>query len=233
MVSFSKMLSRAPFALWAKAAGLGIDQLSSNPTVSDGLLFLSTWRKHPSKVGAILPSGPALCTAITREISAAQAPILELGCGTGVFTQKIIQQGVLPQDLILVEDDPSFAKNLHAKFPRAQVLCVDACRLYLRHIDLKNTTGAAVCGLPLRNMSIRQQFRILKGVFGLLRENGALYLFSYGWSCPITQRLLNRLNLQAHPLDTVLLNVPPARVWKLVRVKGAEPENLLQDGSSR
>lgn len=214
---FSKTLSRTPFPLWAKAVSLGLYQLAHNNAVSDGLLFLKGWREHPAKVGAILPSGPALCATITREISSAHAPILELGCSTGVFTQKIIERGVLPQDLVLVEVDPFFASNLHAKFPRAQVLCIDACRLYLMPIGLNNTTGAAVCGLPLRNMSVKQQFRILQGAFGALRENGALYLFSYGWRSPIPLRLLDRLGLRAHKLDTVLLNVPPARIWKIVR----------------
>lgn len=217
MVSFSKILSRTPFALWSKATSLGFYQIAHHTSVTDSLLFLNGWRKNPGKVGAILPSGPSLCAAITNEISAAQAPVLELGCGTGAFTQKIIERGVLPQDLVLVELDPFFAEKLHAKFPQAQVLCADACQLYLMSKNLENKTGAAICGLPLRNMSARQQFRILKGAFASLREKGALYLFSYGWGCPIPLPLLDRLGLQAQPLSTVLLNIPPARVWKIVR----------------
>lgn len=192
--------------------------------MSDSLLFLKAWRKHPAKVGAIFPSGPALCEAITREISSAHAPILELGCGTGVFTQKIIERGVSPQELVLVEIDPFFANNLHAKFNGAQVRCIDACRLYLMPIGWASTAGAAVCGLPLRNMSIKQQYRILQGAFGSLRTHGALYLFSYGWRCPVPLRVLDRLGLRAHKLDTVLLNVPPARVWKIIRSQQTYPE---------
>lgn len=214
---FSKILSGTPSFLWTKAASLSRYQIAHNNVVSDGLLFLKSWRKDPGKVGAILPSGRALCAAITREISLVHAPVLELGCGTGAFTQKIIDRGIAPEDLILVEVDPFFADHLHVKFPRAHVLCIDACRLdRWMPAGLTNKAGAAVCGLPLRNMSTKQQLRILRGTFGSLRENGALYLFSYGWRCPIPMCVLDRLGLQAHILDTILLNVPAARVWKIV-----------------
>lgn len=213
---FIKTPTRSPFVLWAKAASVGIQQAIHSDTLSDGVLFFKSWRKNPAKVGAILPSGPALARAITREISPDHAPILELGCGTGVFTQKMIDRGVPGRELVLVELDPFFASSLRTKFPYAQIVCVDAC--HLSQIPMAgNAPGAAVCGLPLRNMSVKQQFRILRGVFGSLRENSALYLFSYGWRCPVSPRLLDRLGLQAQLLDTVLLNVPPARVWKLVR----------------
>ncbi len=219
---FIKSPSRSPFALWVKAASDGIHYVMRSNTVSDSLLFLKSWRENPAKVGAILPSGPALSAAITREISSAHAPILELGCGTGVFTQKMIDRGVPSQELVLVELDPFFANNLRTKFPLAQILCVDACRLNLMSMGAARAPGAAVCGLPLRNMSIKQQFRILQGVFGSLRENSALYLFSYGWRCPISPRLLDRLGLQAQRQDTVFLNVPPARVWKIASVGVAQ-----------
>jgi phospholipid N-methyltransferase len=227
MRSFSKTLSPASFLLWAKTASLGLYDLARHNAVHEGLLFLKTWREHPAKVGAILPSGPALCDAITREVDAARGPILELGCGTGVFTQKIIERGVAPRDLVLVELDPCFASHLRAKFPHSQVLCADACRLGQEPVVTNMSPGAAICGLPLRNMSLRQQCRIVLGVFGALRENGALYLFSYGWRCPVPLRLLDRLGLRAQKLDTVLLNVPPARVWKIVR-SGNRLQNLTR-----
>lgn len=216
-MSFSKTLAGSPFPLWAKAASLHVQQIIHSTAVSDGLLFLRSWRKDPAKVGAILPSGAALSAAITCEITSANAPVLELGCGTGVFTKKIIERGVSPQQLVLVEVDPFFACNLRAKYPQAQIVCIDACRLYLMPVGLDKPVGAVICGLPLRNMSIKQQFRILQGVFGSLRINSALYLFSYGWRCPIPLRLLDRFGLRAQKLDTALLNVPPARIWKIVR----------------
>ncbi|WP_283738568.1 class I SAM-dependent methyltransferase [Alcaligenes faecalis] len=222
-MSLSKKISRFPFASWAEAARFGLYQITQSGVISDTWLFLRSWRENPAKVGAILPSGPALSTAITREIDPAHAPILELGCGTGVFTQKIVERGIPVKELVLVETDPFFAGNLQAKFPQAQILCIDACCIYLMPIHLERTIGAVVCGLPLRNMSVKQQFRILRGAFESLRENGALYLFSYGWRCPLSSPLLTRLGLGADLLDTVLLNVPPAKVWKIIRRKEVEP----------
>jgi len=137
-----------------------------------------------------------------------------------VFTRRIVKKGVATHDLVLVETDPRFASHLQAKFPSARILCSDACQLYLQESSLESTIGAAVCGLPLLNMSTRQQWRILHGVFCALRSTGALYLFSYGMRCPIPGRLLDRLGLRAQKMETVLLNAPPARVWKITRRHG-------------
>lgn len=185
--------------------------------VLDGLLFFKAWRQNPTNVGAVLPSSSALSAAITREIGLDQAPILELGCGTGVFTRKMIERGVPAKDLTLVELDPLFASRLQSSFPQAQILCIDASKLYRVQVSTGGKVGAAICGLPLLNMSAKKQFGILRGVFSAMRLDGALYLFSYGLHCPVPLRLLDRLGLRARKLDTVLLNVPPARIWKLTR----------------
>ncbi len=219
-MAISKTLSFAPLLLWTKAAGEGLHRLSQGSAISDSALFLKNWLQNPAKVGAILPSWPALSAAITREINADHAPVLELGSGTGAFTRRIIKRGIAAHDLILVETDPAFASHLQAKFPPARILCSDACRLYPSPPGMQGTVGAAVCGLPLLNMSTKQQFRILHGVFCSLRQQGALYLFSYGLHCPIPLRVLDRLGLRAQKLETVLLNAPPARVWKITRRQG-------------
>jgi phospholipid N-methyltransferase len=63
-------------------------------------------------VAAILPSGRALASLITKDISAATGPVLELGPGTGVFTQALLARGVRQQDLTLIEYGSDFARLL-------------------------------------------------------------------------------------------------------------------------
>ncbi|WP_459615039.1 class I SAM-dependent methyltransferase [Bordetella sp. 2513F-2] len=185
--------------------------------LSDHLNFYRAWRANPRSIGAVLPSSPALAAAITREIDPARGPVLELGSGTGAFTRALRARGVAEHDLALIEMDPAFARRLEERYPMAQVCQVDAAKLAEATLLDGRQAAAAVCGLPLLNMPLRQQVYILRGTFSHLQPDGACYLFTYGWRCPIPPRVLARLGLRARRIDRVYLNVPPAQVWKLTR----------------
>jgi phospholipid N-methyltransferase len=186
------------------------------PSIAEHAVFLKSWYRSPRTVGAILPSGSALAAAITRDIDAAHAPVLELGSGTGAFTRQLVARGIAPRDLHLVERDPDFADRLRRAFPGAHVHEDDARNLVLPE-GARGNVGATVSGLPLLNMSARAKMALLRRVFGQMRPGAALYAFSYGWGCPISQRLLDRLGLRAEKVATVHRNFPPARVWKITR----------------
>lgn len=186
---------------------------------SEQLDFYRAWRANPKGIGAVLPSSPGLAAAITREIRAEDGPVLELGSGTGVFTRALLARGVAQSDLALIEMDDAFAEQLAQRFPHAQVCRADAARLMDTPLFGGRQAAAAVCGLPLLNMPVRQQANIMRGTFSHLQPGGACYLFTYGWRCPISPRVLARLGLRARRVSIVYLNVPPAQVWKLTRRK--------------
>ena len=77
--------------------------------------------------------------------------------------------------------------------------------------------GAVVSGLPLLNFPEKKVSAILAAAFGNLREGAAFYQFTYGMQCPIPRALLDRLGLQANCMGRVLLNVPPASVYRITR----------------
>lgn len=184
------------------------------PFIAEHAQFIRGWYRAPRTVGAILPSGSALAEAIVRDVGARQAPVLELGSGTGAFTRRLVAQGVPPGQLHLVELDEGFARRLRQAFPGARVHECDARRLVLPD-GVRGRIGATISGLPLLNMSAKAKMALLPGVFAQMRPGAALYAFSYGWGCPVSQRLLDRLGLRAECIATVLRNIPPARVWKI------------------
>jgi phospholipid N-methyltransferase len=183
----------------------------------DFFSFFLAWMSAPGRVGAIAPSGAALAEMITREITPASAPILELGPGTGAFTYYLLQRGVRQQDLTLIEYGSDFMKLLQVRFPGARVLWMDAGRLAGEHIYDGAPVGAVVSGLPLLNMSTRKIISIVGGAFSYIRPGGAFYQFTYGMSCPVPRPILDRLGLKAKRLDRAMLNVPPAAVYRLTR----------------
>jgi phosphatidylethanolamine/phosphatidyl-N-methylethanolamine N-methyltransferase len=188
-------------------------------TTRNVLLFFRALASNPLTVGAIAPSGPNLASLITSEITAATGPVLELGPGTGVFTDALLARGVKESDLTLIEYGSDFMRLLQIRFPRARVLWMDASWIISHNLFEERPLGAVVSGLPLLNMSPRKVIAILTGVFSNLREGGALYQFTYGMQCPISKAHLNRLGLKATCMGRVFLNVPPASVYRITRRK--------------
>ncbi|NKJ35465.1 methyltransferase domain-containing protein [Rhizobium sp. SG570] len=185
--------------------------------MSNTSLFLRTLLSNPRMVGAMLPSGAMLADLITNEVDPSDGPVLELGPGTGVFTEALLARGVHQKDLTLVEFASDFAGMLRVRFPEAHVLCANAARLDAYNLPEDVSFGCAISGLPLLNMSPKAVVAILTGVLSRLREGGALYQFTYGVRCPVSYRLLDRFGFKATLHGQVLRNFPPARVYKIIR----------------
>lgn len=187
--------------------------------MSNTSLFLRTLLTNPRMVGAIAPSGTMLANLITSEVDPSGGPVLELGPGTGVFTQALLARGICERDITLIESAHGFASLLRQRFPDARVVCADAARIGPQTLPDGLLFSCAISELPLLNMSAKTVIAILTGVSSRLREGGALYQFTYGVRCPVPHRLLDRFGFKATLLGRVLRNFPPARVYKIARRK--------------
>jgi phosphatidylethanolamine/phosphatidyl-N-methylethanolamine N-methyltransferase len=182
---------------------------------SESFDFFRAWLANPLRVASIVPSSNQLARAITQEISAATGPVLELGPGTGVFTRALLARGVAEEDIVLVESGCEFTTKLRQQFPKAKLLEMDAASL--RSAEPFDERMAVVSGLPLLSMSPRKVAAVLRGTFHQLRQDGAMYQFTYGPRCPVPRRLLDRLGLKAVRISTSFANLPPARVYRITR----------------
>jgi phospholipid N-methyltransferase len=179
--------------------------------------FFRSWLSNPIRVGAIAPSSAALAELITSEITPASAPVIELGPGTGVFTHKLLQKGVPPPQLMVIEYGSEFVSVLQLRFPGVRVLWMDASKLVQAKIAEEGSVGAVVSGLPLLNMSPRKVVAIMSGAFHYLRPNGAFYQFTYAPRFPVARPILDRLGLKAVRIGRTLHNLPPASVYRVTR----------------
>lgn len=64
--------------------------------------FLRTLVKDPFSVGAVAPSSRHLANSMVIGMGPG-AKVVELGGGTGSVTQAILNSGVSPQDLLVIE----------------------------------------------------------------------------------------------------------------------------------
>lgn len=181
------------------------------------LLFFRALATAPRAVGAIAPSGRQLAELITSELDSDSGPVLELGPGTGALTRSILKRGVREHDLTLIEYGSDFMRVLQRRFPAARVLWMDAAWIDRDGLFRDRPFGAVVSGLPLLNLSSEKVDAILTGVFNSLKPGGAMYQFTYGVRCPIDYQKLEQLGLQASCMGRVLMNIPPASVYRITR----------------
>jgi phosphatidylethanolamine/phosphatidyl-N-methylethanolamine N-methyltransferase len=194
---------------------------SSPMLQSDTISFFRGWLAAPLRVAALAPSSPALAELMTRDITAASGPVIELGPGTGAFTRALIGRGVEERDLTLIESGADFAGLLKTRFLHARVLQSDAGELRTAALFAGPVAGAVISGLPVLLMPPQKVIAILGGAFRYLKPHGALYQFTYGPWCPVPRRLLDQLGLQATRVGHTLRNIPPATVYRIGR--GAAP----------
>ena len=184
---------------------------------SDRRLFLRAWAADPLRVAAIAPSGTALARLMLADIGQGHGPVLELGPGTGIFTQALLDRGVDPADLTLVEIDAHFAARLAARFPGVRVVEGDASRIAPHRLFPRERAGAVVSGLGLLSMPPGTVLRILARAFACLRPGAAFHQFTYGPGCPVPASVLERLGLEARRTGGTWRNLPPASVYRIGR----------------
>ncbi|MBR0826909.1 SAM-dependent methyltransferase [Bradyrhizobium manausense] len=185
-------------------------------TCADFVGFFRAWIANPKRVSAVAPSGQTLARLMTRDIKSSDGPVIELGPGTGVFTQALLRQGIAESDLLLIEYGSDFMRLLQRRFPKARVLWMDASQLS-QYEPFVAPAGAVVSGLPLLSMSPRKVMAILTGAFRHMRDGGTFYQFTYGMSCPVPRPILDRLGLKASLVGRTALNIPPASVYRIRR----------------
>ncbi|EKS9798081.1 MULTISPECIES: class I SAM-dependent methyltransferase [Burkholderia] len=187
--------------------------------IPEWLLFLRTWLRHPRRVGALAPSGPALAALITADIPRDGATVIELGAGTGVFTRALLARGVTSDRLVLVEADPAFANTLRHQFPALRVMQMDAAQLGMTGDFFGGARAdAIVSGLPLVAMPVERAVAIVRCAFARhLAADGAFYQFTYVPRCPIPARDLEAMRIRAVRVGVAWMNFPPAIVYRFER----------------
>src|SRR3546814_15324038 len=96
-----------------------------------------------------------VCSSDLAQVDlAAPGAVIELGGGTGNVTAALLEAGVPPQDIAVVERDPVFARVIAARFPQVRVLQGDASelrRLLRRSAERRVGKG---CGSTCRSRGV-------------------------------------------------------------------------------
>lgn len=178
----------------------------------DEARFLKSWLKNPLRMGAVTPSGPVLARRMASFVDPnGTGPVIELGPGTGPVTAALVERGVDPSRLVLVEYSAEFCRLLRHRFPQATVVQGDAYALSRTLAGrLSEPAAALVSGLPLVTRPEPVRLDLLRQAFGLMRPGAPFIQFTYAVVSPIP---LKHADFSAEPSERVWRNMPPARVW--------------------
>ncbi len=184
--------------------------------------FFKAWIKNPRNIGAIAPSSRLLGQAIAAEINLERpGVIIELGGGTGALTRALLNSGIDPKRLIVIEQNPNFIKLLKKQFTHSLILEADAQNL-AQVLKQNNITevNSIVSGIPLRSLSKRALINIIKSSLSVLPIDSAFIQFTYGLRSPIPLKLIHEhLNLfSIKTSHRIWRNIPPARIWVYSRI---------------
>lgn len=173
---------------------------------ADYRLFWQQFRAAYHTTGAVLPSGPNLCAALSHFVrtdpnSAGEAAsaavangrtlekirprrILEVGPGTGVVTTHIARNMRPDDHLTIVELNDQFAEHLQTQLESADVFQAVRGRVELVHDSVENFSedlpfDLIISGLPLNNFSVELVSRLLAKMQKLLAPDGVLSFFEY------------------------------------------------------
>ena len=176
-------------------------------------LFFRQWLRSPRSMGAVIPSSQALGRAIARAVAWRPGQVVvELGAGTGAISQALLNSGMPPEALMMVELDRPLFEYLRERFPAVRVVNGDATRLVdiLRQQGVEGV-GTVISGIPMVNMTLDFQRAIVEQSFAVLDQGGGLLQYSYSPISPIPAK---KLGIEAKLVRFVLRNLPPATVWR-------------------
>jgi phosphatidylethanolamine/phosphatidyl-N-methylethanolamine N-methyltransferase len=136
--------------------------------------------------------------------------VIELGPGTGAVTEALVEQGIDPSRLVLVEFNPDFCRLLRSRYPEATVLQGDAYGLR-RLLENFEPAAAMVSGLPLMTKPTKMRNRLIAEAFNLMAPSAPFIQFTYAMvGSPIPKR---PAGVVAKASERIWMNLPPARVW--------------------
>src|ERR1700726_1840795 len=187
-------------------------ELKKGIRLDDEVRFIRSWIERPLSIGAVTPSGKILARTMARYVDPnSTGPVVELGPGTGPVTEALVEAGVDPARLVLVEFNPSFCHILRTRYPEATLVQGDAYSMRrLLETLLVQPAAAVVSGLPLVTKPIRERWRLIRDAFDLMVPGAPFVQFTYSVASPLPKRLGG---FTAEASKRIWMNLPPARVW--------------------
>lgn len=189
--------------------------------MSEATAFLKAFLEDPLSVGSIFPSSPHAAARMVKNVKPNEnAIILELGCGTGPFTEAIEKILPSPKCYLGIEINEELARILQEKFPHLNIVCGDASRAW----EIHQNSGLGevkyiISGLPWASLPEDVSEAVLAEADKFMRlGNCEFRTIQYATSTPLPsakkfRRMMNKKYGKAHRSRLVWRNLPPTYIF--------------------
>nr|WP_307776315.1 rRNA adenine N-6-methyltransferase family protein [uncultured Cetobacterium sp.] len=175
------------------------------------MIFIKEFFKHFKEMGSIIPSSKTLSKAMVNNIDFKNSDVIvELGAGTGEFTDEILKRKTPETKLIIFEINKNLYEYLQNKYEHVEnVIVLNTCastlntvlkELKIDHIDY------IVSGLPFLSIPDRKRNQIFQAIHNSSVKK--IVLFQYTLKLVKLMDSYFVLNSKKH----VFKNFPPAYV---------------------
>lgn len=175
--------------------------------------FLKAFLKKENSVGSIAPSSKFLVNKICNKIDfSTSSVIVELGPGTGVFTEELLKRAKKDSHIILFELNQDFYKLLKRKFKdkRLHIYKENAENIQevLNKLGIEQV-DVIVSSLPLSILPDSVKNNIIEKCHFLLKKKGLFLQYQYSLSA----KNYLKSKFKSFHLYFTALNIPPAFIY--------------------
>ena len=194
--------------------------LSEAPLKLGAYGYIKQFLRDPKSTGSIAPSNEELSELVTETARLGEmGTVVELGSGTGVFTEKILEKKNPETLFFAIEINPEFCEATKSRCPSVTVYkdSAENMRKYLEQHG-KDSCDCIISSLPWAVFDHGTQDRLLDVIWDVLRPGGKMVTFSYSISMmvPNARRFRSMLRSKFSNViksKTVWSNFPPAFVY--------------------
>ncbi|HWC62246.1 MAG TPA: rRNA adenine N-6-methyltransferase family protein, partial [Rhizomicrobium sp.] len=156
----------------------------------------------------------ALAAAIAALVDLAHAGlVVELGPGTGAVTQALLDRGIAPDRLLVIENSGYFCELLAQRFAGIEIVRGDAMQ-FERYLPEGARLAAMVSGLPLLNFPRPARRGLIERALNRQGGRGQFVQLSYGWLPAVAPDATLTVEKKI-----VWRNFPPAHIWTYRRAE--------------
>ncbi len=175
------------------------------------MVFLKEFLHHPQTIGSITPSSNYLVQRMLSHVPWNQVDtVVELGAGTGVFTQAIANQLQSHQHALIIEQDDTMLNHLQCRFPDMYYgHHAEDLQKLLEQYGMQKA-DCIISSLPYAVFPVKLRLKILHSIYRSLTPNGIFMAYQYS---PQMYRTFRRIFSHIE-LSFEWRNLPPAIIYQ-------------------